>query len=740
MTDATTLDLDQCAREPIHVPGGIQPHGTLLVLEPINHVVLQAATNHEQFLPPELRVGAIFDDVPGMDEEFLEQLERWQEMGDGPFMRPLPLAGRVLHVTVHQATQGLILEIEEPPLPGSIALEGLYPRLRRTLDLIEAVQSAAEVGSIATAELRRLTGFDRVMLYRFDAEWNGTVIAESGSGRLPSYLDLRFPASDIPAQARELYRINRLRLIPSASYEPVAVEPPDSPVDERPLDMTMVALRSVSPVHLEYMRNMGTAASMSISIVIDGGLWGLLSCHHAEPLYLSAPLRAACDFFGQLVAQQIGSRERMMESNRRLALQRIETELVARISRETSFEAGLVANAESWLRLAGANGAAIVNEGNVLQAGETPPASVSLELAQYLKQRDVSEFFATDHLAGVKAAFAEHAAVASGVLALPVSQVHASFLLWYRPEQVRTVTWGGDPTKPVRNDGRLHPRTSFAQWKELVKGRSTPWSRVEVDAVLSFRTSIVDFILKRAEERAALTGELERSNRELESFSYSISHDLRAPFRHIVGYAQLLGERETTLDPTSRHYLNTISEAALSAGQLVDDLLNFSQLGRASLTRTRIDMNKLFSEVRRGLAMETQDRQVDWDIGRLPVAFGDPSLVRQAVHNLVENGLKYTRERDPARLTISGHETDDAVVYIIQDNGVGFDMRYVGKLFGVFQRLHRQEEFEGTGIGLALTKRVIDRHGGWIKAEGELNKGARFTFALPKRKEDSRRV
>jgi len=210
-----------------------------------------------------------------------------------------------------------------------------------------------------------------------------------------------------------------------------------------------------------------------------------------------------------------------------------------------------------------------------------------------------------------------------------------------------------------------------------------------------------------------------------------VSHDLRAPFRHIVGFAQLLRERETSLDAKSLHYLQNISESALAAGHLVDDLLNFSQLGRASIASKNVDMNKLVEEVIKSVMLSRPDRQVEWKVGRLPTAWGDATLLRQVWYNLIDNAVKYSRDREPAVISIDGSTADDVTVYSISDNGVGFDMAYVGKLFGVFQRLQRAEDFDGTGIGLALVRRIVERHNGTVKATGEEDKGATFTFALP---------
>ena len=738
LNETAAVDLEACAREPIRIPGQIQPHGALMVADPADFSVLQASENLEAV------IGCAFDPAHGgtLQEALagsgglIADLQAWLRSPEPAFLRRAEVRGRPMQVLAHRTGQGLIVEFEPADASEGEALEGLYPRLRRFMDAISTVRDLQEILDFAAAEVRELTGFERTMIYSFDASGVGAVIAESGAGALPSYLGLRFPASDIPAQARELYKLNRLRLIPDADYRPVGVVPPLSPVDGGPLDLSFAALRSVSPVHLEYMRNMGTGSSMSISLLVDGELWGLLSCHSRGPRRVNAQIRAACDVLGQILSLKIGERERASRAARKIELKRIETRLLAAMALASGFEAGLKANPEAWLALADAEGAAVISGDAITRFGSTPTEAELRRLTAWLEQRGTDDLLATESLAALWPEAEAFAGVASGLLAAPVSQIHASYLLWFRPEVVRTVDWGGDPSKPAAPaGGRLHPRKSFETWKQQVRLTARAWTEEEVESVRDFRSAILNLVMRAAEQRAELTGELERTNRELESFAYSISHDLRAPFRHIVGYAELLSERETGLDEKSRHYLDSIVEAALSAGRLVDDLLSFSHLGRASLVKGRVDMNKLIAEVRRTLAPDAEGRNIEWRVGELPPAWGDAALLRQAVTNLLDNAIKYTRGRDPAVVAVEGRKAGAETVYVVSDNGVGFDMAYAGKLFGVFQRLHRVEEFEGTGIGLALTQRVVERHGGWIAAKAALDQGAAFTFAIPARPE-----
>jgi two-component system, chemotaxis family, sensor kinase Cph1 len=720
-------ETDLCAQEPIHIPAAIQPHGALVCASSDGLRVLQASGNAAAMLGVDLQPGMKLD----FDPVLATQLAAWSATGSA-FHRGLVRRGaQLFQLSAHRTHQGLLLEFEASADEAGTGQDQAYEELRQFISQIEALADLQAVSRFVVRHLRALTGFNRTLIYRFGADWNGTVIAEDGDGALPSYLDLRFPASDIPAQARALYQRNRLRLIPDADYVPVPINPPLSPVDGQPLDMTPVALRAVSPIHLRYMRNMATQASMSIALVAEGRLWGLISCHHRTARNVGPRLRAACDLLGQLAAQQIVTRERMSEIGQRITLKRVETDVLGSLARASAFQDGLSENLQSWLALTNSAGVAVVFGGDVHLAGVTPSAPQVKDIAAWLQTGANLPVFATDWLAGACPAAENFAAEASGLLAASISQIHPGYIMWFRPELIHTVSWAGDPAKPTDPD-RLAPRTSFDQWKELVRHHAAPWHSAEIDAAADFRNAVVDFVLRHAEERAAITEKLQLSNRELEAFSYSVSHDLRAPFRHIVGYAQLLRDREGNLDPTSGRFLDTIRDAALSAGRLVDDLLAFSQLSRASMAQGRIDMNKLVAEARTMALVDVKDRAIDWQIGKLPEIWGDATMLRQAVLNLLSNAVKYSGPRDIAEIAIMGYETDTETVLIIRDNGIGFDMRYVGKLFGVFQRLHRVEDFEGTGIGLALTKRIIDRHGGWIKAEGMENQGATFTFALPR--------
>lgn len=740
-------DLTTCDKEPIHLLGSIQPHGFLLAMREESQDIVYASTNAP--VPPAAGgtslVGTALSDLWPEIAELLTS--RFTDPGGerARYLGTLSLATArgtsTYDLAVHRSAELLILEFEKkegvPPL--EVSLDALHPRLNAFVEGLHSAASVEELCGLLASDVRHITGFDRALVYRFDHDGHGTVVAEDGNGVLPNYLDLRFPSSDIPAQARELYRRNRLRIIPDAAYEPVRILAAEE-AGERPLDLSQSILRSVSPVHVEYMRNMGTMASMSVSILVEDKLWGLISCHNRMPRQVALQARNACDFLTRIFALQLAAKERGAQAERRLRLGTIAARLLAHMAEEESFVAGLLKHPGDVLALANAGGAAIVTADTCRLLGNTPDEREIRLLYDWLSQQHgATDVYVTDALPEAYPPAAAFASVASGLLAISISQKYASFVLWFRPEVVQTVKWGGNPSKAATADPetgalRLHPRKSFETWKETLRNRSLRWSAQEVEAAKDLRTAVIGIVLRRAEELAAISEELQRSNKELEAFSYSVSHDLRAPFRHIVGYSELLRAREfDRLTDKGRHYVEAIVEAALSAGTLVDNLLTFSQMGRNALKRVPLDMRMLVDEVRRGVARDIPEgRSVRWTVGELGSVHADPSMLRLVVENLLSNALKFTRDRPVAHIEIGREAGPDGFAqFYVRDDGVGFDMAYVSKLFGVFQRLHRVEDFEGTGIGLANVRRIVERHGGTVWAEGEISQGATFHFTLP---------
>jgi light-regulated signal transduction histidine kinase (bacteriophytochrome) len=515
----------------------------------------------------------------------------------------------------------------------------------------------------------------------------------------------------------------------------VALEPAKHPATGQSTDLTYASLRSVSPVHVQYMKNMGTLSSMSMSIVVRGKLWGLISCHHASARIPPFEVRSACEHIAQVLSLQIEAKEKHAEANYRLELRLTLSRLLASMANKASFIDALVDDGHELLALAGATGAVIVFEGRIVRIGLAPEVPHVEHLVEWLDTQP-GDLCETDTLGGLDNVMRGDPDFA-GVMAVSISKLFRNYVIWFRGEVIRTIEWAGDPRAKLAGlSPSISPRESFNVWTETVRGRAPAWREAEREIALEFRTALLGIVLRRAEELAQLALELGRANKELEGFSYSVSHDLRAPLRHISGFADLLLEMESeNLSKRGLHFVERISTSARFGGKLVDDLLALSQMGRAALRPTSVDVRQLVETLITDTRSDIGERRISWNIGELGRINADAVLIQVVFRNLIDNAVKFTATREEALIEIACEDGTGKLegqnIYSVRDNGVGFDMRYVDKLFGVFHRLHRFEEFPGTGIGLASVKRIVERHGGAVWATGVPEQGATLYFSLP---------
>lgn len=703
-------------------------------------LIRQISSNLPEWLSirPDDILGKPFDAVIEDGRSFVELLGDLDEdeaqpyhLGDVQFLVG-DKVGTLVPMMLHRHDQVLIAEFQRP-VKTTHGSSRLYPLVRSFISGASEIETIDELCERAVRVIKRLTGFGRVKSYRFDADGNGLVNAELIDEGYPSYLGLCFPASDIPAQARELYCSNRIRVIEEADYSPASLVPPENPITGRALDLSYSTLRSVSPIHLQYMRNMETWASMSISIVVEGRLWGLVSCHHNLAHPVSFQTRTACELLGRVLSLQIESRESHLRHERMLEIRQRIVQLLGSIADHDSVLLGLRAISNTFAGFVGAAGAAVVSSNGCDIYGQTPTKTQVIELAKWLGEHCTENVFHTDNVSRDVPSLSGLAQIASGILAVSISEIHPHYLIWFKPSQSQVVHWAGRPEKDIGSTGSLNPRESFEQWQQIIEGFSTPWDDSDIEGVQELRLAILGIVLRKAEELAQLSEDLERSNKELESFSYSVSHDLRAPLRHIAGYAELLGDLEgTALSERGLRFLDTIGDSAKFAGTLVDNLLSFSQMGRSTMHLTEVNLSAMVASIQLEMRPDYEGRKIEWIFDALPVVVADPAFLHLAMRNLISNAIKYTRNEPVAQIVVGVEDRIDDTVITVRDNGVGFDMEYIDKLFGVFQRLHRMEEFEGTGIGLANVRRIIERHGGTVWAKGTVGSGATFFFSLPK--------
>ena len=511
---AKTTDLTNCDIEPIHIPGQILPHGAMLVLDPETLVVLQSAGATTALL------GASAEALTGASIDTLfsaAQIEHLRKIAGGsalakprhlldPILRIL--ADRPLDASVHRNDAGLILEFEAAGIDDRFAGDPLAA-VQEMLDGLDEQTSLQSFCQAGAERVRQVLGYDRVMVYRFMPDNSGWVFAETRRDDLEPFLDLHYPATDIPVQARALYLKSWLRLITEVDYTPAPLVPPLSPRTGAPLDMSHAVLRDVSSIHREYLRNMGVGASMSISIVRGGALWGLIACHHYSPRRLPRHLRAVAELFGAMFSLQLEARQRAEELDARLTNRELLQQLMRDLSLEDDYAVGLMRQAPvllSYIQGGGLSlrgdlqgGVAVQFSSEINSMGATPDAAQIAALADWLttQMADYDGVFVTDRLGELWPPAKAFADVGSGLLAISVSREPRDFILWFRPELVETVTWAGNPAKRITDGERLTPRTSFAAWQETVRGRSLPWTPPDSDAAFDLRLSLLEVVLRR---------------------------------------------------------------------------------------------------------------------------------------------------------------------------------------------------------------------------------------------------
>ena len=473
-------DLSACDREPIHIPGSIQPHGVLLVVGRNSLAVSHAAGDVEGLLGVDNWQGLSLGELIG--DPLAGRVARMADsVAAGEYAGQLSAGGgATLDVSAHLSGDHLLVELE----PGTEAAPGahLIARLEGAAAALERTPGLKALCERAAREFRALTGYGRVMVYRFLDDGAGAVVAEERDAALDSFLNHHFPASDIPQQARALYLRNLVRVIPDVGYAPAPLRPAWS--GAAPLDMSDCALRSVSPVHIQYLENMDVRASASVSIVVDGALWGMIACHDAQPRPITYELRAACRALAGVLSRQIKAKEAAEVYRDRIRLRSFEDDISLELSRAVAIEDAFPDVAEEMRTMMAADGAAIVRAGEVAAAGQCPPEAAVREIAAWVLALPSRDPFATSRLADAWPGGEAVRDRASGLLAATVSAEEPLLLLWFRAEHVQVVNWAGNPHKAVGPAAgeRLTPRASFDAWSETVRGQSRPWSAGEADA------------------------------------------------------------------------------------------------------------------------------------------------------------------------------------------------------------------------------------------------------------------
>jgi two-component system, chemotaxis family, sensor kinase Cph1 len=739
-------------QEPIRTPGTIQSYGVLFVLQEPQLTILQVSTNTFEFTghhPEDLLnqpLSILFD------HQQLEALKNCL-LKDFENINPLKLHTKNKNIEllfdgiVHRHDGVLLLELEPTRKAQSPNFFSFYHQAKNLIEQIQNASTLQEMSQVVVTEIRKITKFDRVMIYQFDPQGAGVVTAEDKETELISWKGLHYPAFDIPPEARELFVLNPLRLIANVEQLSIPLVPQVHPLTQQPLDLSRATLRSTSACHREYLQNMGVTASMSISLIRDRQLWGLIACHHySSARYLSYEDRTVCEFLAQVMSLEWGAKHNQEDLDYRIKIQALQPELFQSLTQADNLRSGLIHSSSQLMQLVSASGIAICWNDEVTLLGETPSLEDIRALLSWIEPQLFNHVFYTHELSKIAPLAAAFQTVASGVLALAISLPHRAYLLWFRPEVAQTVNWGGDPDPVVVDEAgipRLCPRRSFELWQEIVQGTALPWKPCELEAVADLRSVIVGVVMRQADELARINVELERSNDELDAFAYIASHDLKEPLRGIHNYSSfLIEDYADVLNAEGVDKLQTLVRLTQRMEDLINSLLHFSRLGRIELSLQDTDLNQIISHVTTIVKISYPDASIAIQVPRpLPTIRCDMVQITELFTNLMSNAVKYNNQ--PEKQVEIGYLTPAEMlqqhpsrkvsqqVFYVKDNGIGIRERHLDNIFRIFKRLHGQSHYGGgTGVGLTIAKKIVERHGGQIWVESVYEVGSTFYFTL----------
>lgn len=733
------VDLTNCDREPIHIPGKVQSHGFLVAVNSDTYTISYISKNIEQY------VGVAAQTMLG---KHITQLEPYLELSadkaqltqllnlaknskPGDIINPLSInvKNKGYNLIIGRSDNELIMEFETTDSDLDLDIQ---KTIGRSVAEILSGKNLSVLLQNAAVEVKKIINYDRVMVYKFNDDGHGEVVAEVKNDDLEPFLGLHYPASDIPKQARELYKLNLTRIIADVNSESSAIITYQE--DEAPLDLTHSVLRAVSPIHIQYLKNMGVGSSFSISLIAHGELWGLIACHNYSPRFIDYKARDASKLIGQILSSALEYRQDEEDSEKLVALNEAVANIADYIKKDTDITIALTKNKTTIKDVTTGTGVALIFDGEVSPLGNTPAPEHIKEIVEWLRANMIDGLYYSHRFPEIFPGAKKYSDVASGIMACMLSKELGEMIIWFKPEQIKSITWAGNPEKPVEQSEngllQLSPRKSFDSWNQIVKNTSEKWKNDELAAVLKVREDIIYAINRKANEIRLLNEKLQVAYDELDTFSYTISHDLRTPLSSIKNYSELLLATNKSLDDSAKKMIERIVKGTDKMSMLIKEILHYSRVGRSELEVHPIDMAKLLTEIKREVLSALNPPNLEFTIGDTPAINGDAVMITQVFTNLLNNAVKYSSKSNPAKVKIEGRVSNNEVIYSVSDNGVGIDVNYYNRVFELFKRMDNVQEYEGTGVGLAIVKRIVEKHSARIWFESKLEVGTIFYISF----------
>lgn len=731
------INFTNCDKEPIHIIGKIQPHGFLLIFDWSSLVLEQGSENVKDFL------GIGIEDLLGKPVEFFltsktTLTEELKKEPDTPFPRFFSFKEKQFVCFIHESSGKIVLECEPWQAQSekeTIESGFLISSLQARLNKIESLEGISE---LIAESIQTILDIDRVDIFRFDQDWNAEVIAEKVKAGIHSYRGHHFPASDIPKPARALLKVKDIRHIPDVSAKAVEISPYLNPTTGYPTDILRSELRYPSGIHLEYLRNMNTFASLSFSVMVKGNLWGLVSCTNEKAKYFDFHKRQSCDQIVKAYSNILVSSKEKRDYKQFKSFRQAEEELLGQVIQEEDIIEGLEGEEINLLSLNAASGAAILMDSRLVTFGTTPGEDQILEIAEWLHNHTTEAVFHTRELSACLESASGFRNRASGLLALEISRFNKEYLLYFKPEVEVKRIWAGNPEKLIRGkDSRIHPRKSFEKWEETIRGKSLPWSINELEIAHILRKDIIGIRLmnqnKKLEDlnrkyREAAKG-LEIRNTQLQDFIRIITHNLRSPLANIQGLHSIYRNNPDLLDADT--FIDKVSISSENMLATIDDLNTILKSNAAVLDQKQpVSLSEIIKRELQNLdaAILQTDAEINVQL-LIPEIETNKAYMESIIHNLLSNALKYASPERKPEIRVKSWQEKDRFFLSFSDNGLGIDLkRYGSKLFRIYETFHQHQN--SRGVGLYLTRMQIESLGGNIRVESEPGKGTTFTIVF----------
>lgn len=731
------MNFVECHDEPIHIPGYIQSFGYLIGIETTSLTISFFSENISDVFKIERcedlfgkklsQFPEVFQTV--IDSDIFKDAGFLSKRENETYFDKITVAGKQYHFSVFRANDYIFLEFEA-------VYENPNKRITNKYDNFYIIDNEQEIWDQLLNTISNIINYDRIMVYKFMSDGSGKVISEKTNNHLESYLGLHYPEHDIPRQARELYKKKRKRIFSDVYSHPVRILSRSG----KSVDLTFAASRAMSPIHGQYIKNSGASSSFSISIIIDDQLWGLVTCQNSEPKHIDLEDRVQAGIFTVLASNAYSSFKSKKELEYRIDLNEKLYALKSEFLEHGSLFESLDFNKSELRLMPKADGLAIISDNEIVKDGITPDREIINNIVNWAYENTSENVFISNSFLKDYGSELNLNSDTAGIIIYFVERSKKEILIWFRKEFDEHINWAGNPEKKIETFSKngeeirtVSPRESFQVFTENIKGKSKRWSSKNQIAVHLIRDLIFETSHKQYITIKKLNDQLKKVNEELDSFSYTISHDLGTPLTVMKLNAQMLLNSLGDIADRDKNKINSIIGEIDNMAEMMQNVLQLSRAKHSEIQLETIETNLTIRKITENAKITYDSQKSMVVIKECPEVLADKTMLHQVFLNIINNAVKYSSDREQPIIEIEGTEAGDQIIYRIKDNGIGIPEENKHRMFKIFNRMDNAKKFKGNGVGLSIVHRIMNRLGGNVDYESN-KEGTCFilTFQKPK--------